>query len=126
MPSECKGRLPACSSGSKMPVAKTWTMRSMLAAGLLGALALVQAESLADRFEAPVPVSVNGQVLEFHNQRAVPALGDFYGEGRKDLLIGQTKGRLLVFRNIGTDVRPEFEKPVWFDEIVPEGRMPTG
>ncbi len=29
-------------------------------------------------------------------------------------------------RNVGTAIRPEFAPPVWFDELCPNGRIPTG
>jgi hypothetical protein len=73
------------------------------AAMLVGSVAFGQSEPAPVRFEAPVPIHVDGQVLELPDQLAAPALGDFYGHGRKDLLIGQNRGRLRVLRNIGTD-----------------------
>ncbi|MBS0265281.1 MAG: hypothetical protein JSS02_25330 [Planctomycetes bacterium] len=93
---------------------------------LVGRAAFGQSEPVLDRFEAPVPVRVDGQVLELPDQLAAPALGDFYGHGRKDLLIGQNRGRLRVLRNIGTDKQSKFAAPVWFDEITPDGRIPLG
>jgi hypothetical protein len=33
---------------------------------------------------------------------------------------------MQVFRYVGTENRPEFADPVWFDEIIPEGKIPTG
>jgi hypothetical protein len=82
--------------------------------------------SLPDRFEEPVPIHVDGQVLELPDQFAAPALGDFYGDGRKDLLIGQNRGRMRVLRNIGTDRQSKFAAPVWFDETIPDGKIPLG
>lgn len=101
------------------------------AAMLVGSVAFGQSEPAPVRFEAPVPIHVDGQVLELPDQLAAPALGDFYGHGRKDLLIGQNRGRLRVLRNIGTDKQskfaaPVFAAPVWFDEITPNGKMPLG
>ncbi|UCG59686.1 MAG: VCBS repeat-containing protein [Phycisphaerales bacterium] len=39
---------------------------------------------------------------------ANPAIGDFDGDGKKDLLIGDAPGELLFFSNIGTDAEPKF------------------
>jgi hypothetical protein len=96
------------------------------AAMLLGRVAFGQAEPAPVHFEAPVPIYVDGQVLELPDRLAAPALGDFFGNGRKDLLIGQDRGRLRVFRNIGTDKQSKFAAPVWFDEIIPNGKIPLG
>ena len=98
---------------------------------LVGSVAFGQSEPAPDRFEAPVPIRVDGQVLELPDQLAAPALGDFYGHGRKDLLIGQNRGRLRVLRNIGTGnigtgKQSKFAAPVWFDEIIPNGKIPLG
>ena len=95
-------------------------------AALLGIVALGQLAAAGDRFEEPVPIRVDGRVLELPDRLAAPALGDFDADGRRDLLVGQHSGRMRVLRNLGTDDRPRFADPVWFDEILPEGRIPTG
>jgi hypothetical protein len=101
--------------------------RTLLCAAILaGSVAFGESEPAPVRFEPPVPVSVGGQVLEFPDLIAAPALGDFYGHGRKDLLIGQDRGRLRVLRNVGTDKQSKFAAPVWFDEIIPDGKIPVG
>ena len=96
------------------------------AALLAGSVAFGESDPAPVRFEAPLAIRVDGQVLELPDPLAAPALGDFYGQGRKDLLIGQNRGRLRVLRNIGTDKQPEFAEPVWFDEIIPDGKLPLG
>ncbi len=86
-------------------------------------------EPLGDHFETPIPINIAGRVLELTDRTdtfAAPTLGDWDGDGRRDLLIGQKSGRMRVFRNLGTDERPEFSDPVWFDEIVADGRIPVG
>jgi hypothetical protein len=76
---------------------------------------------LAEPFEVPVPL-----VPVESNWRIFPALGDLDDDGRPDLLVGGGKGRMRFHRNIGTSSRPEFAPPVWFDELCPNGRIPTG
>jgi hypothetical protein len=94
--------------------------------GLPGTAILGQPVFGNDRFESPVPIRVDGQVLELPDRLAAPALGDIDGDGRRDLLVGQHRGRMRVFQNIGTDARPEFDEPVWFDEMVAGDQVPTG
>jgi hypothetical protein len=76
---------------------------------------------LAEPFEVPVPL-----VPVESNWRIFPAIGDLDCDGRPDLLVGGGKGRMRFHRNIGTSSRPEFAPPVWFDELCPNGRIPTG
>ena len=101
----------------------------MFMAGLLTTAALGQSAAGDERFERPVPIMVDGQVLELTEQSdkvAAPALVDWDGDGNRDLLVGQNSGRMRVFRNIGMDSRPRFSDPVWFDEILADGRIPVG
>jgi hypothetical protein len=65
-----------------------------------------------------------------------PWFGDFDGDGRPDLLVGQhtyhtepgkkQEGRLRIYKNIGEKGRPRFGDPLWFDDLVPTGRIPAG
>src|SRR5262245_51383717 len=53
-----------------------------------------------DRLGKPVPLVVDGRPLE---SWGTPFVGDFDGDGRQDLLLGEgQQGRLLVYRNVGT------------------------
>ncbi|HEX8522495.1 MAG TPA: hypothetical protein VF669_09590 [Tepidisphaeraceae bacterium] len=45
---------------------------------------------------------------------AAPAFGDVDGDGVKDLLVGQFKdGSCKVYKNVGTNEKPNFAKWVW-------------
>ena len=85
-----------------------------------------------DRLAKPVPVEVDGKPLVRERGGLYPFVGDFYGDGRLDLLLGYggdtmaVEGRLLVYRNVGTKVNPRLGTPRWFDDIVPTGRIPGG
>ncbi|CAN5653959.1 hypothetical protein BH23PLA1_BH23PLA1_14350 [soil metagenome] len=61
-----------------------------------------------------------------HHTGIHPALGDLDGDGRLDLLVGNGKGRMKFYRNVGTDAAPEYGPPVWFDDLCPDGRIPEG
>src|SRR5690606_12014520 len=48
-----------------------------------------------------------------------PWFGDFDGDGKPDLLVGDTdprtrRGRLRIYPNTGTTADPEFGEPIWF------------
>jgi hypothetical protein len=54
-----------------------------------------------------------------------PHYADFDDDGRIDQLVG-IWDRLLVYRNVGTNAKPEYAKPTWFDEAEPSARIPFG
>jgi hypothetical protein len=60
-----------------------------------------------------------------HGDAMVPQLADFDGDGVTDLVIGMGD-RLLVYRNRGTNGRPVYDRPTWFDETEPSVRLPRG
>jgi bacillolysin len=40
---------------------------------------------------------------------AAPTVVDLDGDGRKDLVVGNSEGQLVFYRNVGTDVQPRFD-----------------
>ena len=52
-----------------------------------------------------------GSLRQYGLQALYPALGDFNGDGRTDLLCGQRDGTLLLVANIGTVDAPAFAAP---------------
>lgn len=55
--------------------------------------------------------------------RLYPTFADIDGDGKIDMLVGNWLGRLLVFRNKGTNARPVYAKPKWLDETVPSANI---
>ncbi|MFO0969233.1 MAG: hypothetical protein U0793_27065 [Gemmataceae bacterium] len=52
-----------------------------------------------------------------------PAFADIDGDGKIDMVAGTWRGRLLVFRNTGTNARPVYAEPKWLDETVPSANI---
>ena len=94
--------------------------------GCLGAFATMAPPALADETDGLEPatlVTAGGQPIDVgHRGHASPFFGDFDGDGMKDLLVGDLSGRMLVFRNEGTNRAPRFVE----DDVPFTGRIPTG
>jgi hypothetical protein len=69
-------------------------------------------------FETPEVILDGSQYGQLH-----PTFADFDGDGKIDLLVGNWQGRLLVFRNTGTNARPMYAKPTWFDVTAPSANL---
>jgi hypothetical protein len=97
---------------------------------VLGTLAVAAPALAADSGELlpPVPIPVDGRPLDVEREgHAAPFVGDFDGDGVRDLLVGQYfEGRLRVYRNTGTNARPRFESYTWFEVGGQPGRVPEG
>ena len=57
----------------------------------------------------------NGADLAVPTGRSVPCLLDLDGDGKKDLLTGNTEGQLLFYHNVGTDQAPAFSGYVYVE-----------
>jgi FG-GAP repeat len=89
---------------------------------------------------APVAVSVGGVPIDlshdskfdFRNDNSFPWVGDFDGDGKLDLLVGQggrgqaEGGRLRIYRNLDGKAEPRLAEPIWFHDKVPTGVTPLG
>ena len=62
----------------------------------------------------PVLVMAGGKPIDVDGY-AAPFVGDFDGDGKKDLLVGQyVYGKLRIYRNVGTNAEPKFDGFEWF------------
>ncbi len=59
-------------------------------------------------FLAQTYAQENGSDLGVPSYRSSPVVLDLDDDGKKDLLIGDTDGRLLFYSNVGTDANPSF------------------
>jgi hypothetical protein len=72
----------------------------------------------ADDLSKPAPVLFGKSQLDVeHSGHAAPFFGDFDGDGRKDLLVGEFyQGRLRIYHNVGRKASPKFEEYTTFKD----------
>jgi hypothetical protein len=81
------------------------------------------AKELARDLAPPVRLEAAGKPIDTDIGHAAPFVGDFDGDGVKDLLVGQFgEGILWVFRNEGTNDKPKLAAREKFKG----GTVPTG
>lgn len=69
----------------------------------------------APAFRNDLLVEAGGSPLVVPSLRSSPVVVDADGDGKKDLLIGNTEGQLLYYRNIGSDTAPSFGDPFYVE-----------
>lgn len=81
----------------------------------------------AVKFADPVRLEAAGKAIDTDVGHAAPSVADFDGDGVQDLLVGQFgEGILWIYRNEGTNERPELAPGVKFKDGKEDGRVPTG
>ena len=75
----------------------------------------------------PVRLEAGGAIIDTPKiGHAAPFVGDFDGDGVRDLLVGQFDGGLLwIHRNVGTNAAPVLAAGVKFQDGRKEGTVPT-
>jgi len=104
-------------------------LRLFVLLGLLSLALVVVGETLRPHGLTPTPPEFAPPELLLdaseHANRLYPHFADFDGDGTTDLLVG-VGDRLQIHRNQGTNSRPNYAKPIWFDSIEPSARIPSG
>src|SRR5262249_58267177 len=79
-------------------------------------------------FPPPVKIHAAGRPVDVERSgHAAPFVGDFDGDGKLALLVGQYhEGRLRIYRNTGTRDKPKFETYTWFEAGGQAGPVPQG
>lgn len=62
----------------------------------------------APDFVSEFYAEADGSALTVPSGRASPVVLDLDGDGKKDILTGNTAGQLLLYSNVGTDAEPRF------------------
>jgi hypothetical protein len=100
-------------------------MKKTPAALALSVLAATPA--FAQELSKPVRLEAGGKPIDTDIGHATPALYDWDGDGKRDLLVGQFGGgKMKIFKNTGTNAKPAFAAEEWFtagDKVV---TTPTG
>lgn len=101
--------------------------RLIIVACTAGSLAGSTALAQHDQFEPPVRLQAGGEYIDTDIGHAAPYLYDFDGDGTRDLLVGQFgEGKLRIYRNAGSNDKPEYETVQWFKAEHEYGTVPTG
>ena len=95
---------------------RSTTLAAALAAVALPAAAFGagnNAQASKAELAAPVQVQADGKPLDIGEiGHAAPFFADFDGDAKRDLLVGQFgekgQGKLLIFKNVGSDTEPRF------------------
>jgi hypothetical protein len=75
----------------------------------------------------PVRLEAAGKPIDTDNGHAAPFVGDYFGTGKQDLLVGQFgEGLLTIYRNEGTRAAPKYAAGVSFKGDAKGGRVPSG
>ena len=94
---------------------------------MLSALVPTAVEDPAVELAPPVRLEAAGKAIDTEIGHAAPFVGDFDGDGVRDLLVGQFGGGVLwVYRNEGTNARPKLAAGVKFKDGKKEGCVPAG
>jgi hypothetical protein len=83
---------------------------------------------LDPQLSPPVRVEADGAAIDLSDGigHAAPFFADFDGDGVKDLLVGQfAEGKLRIYKNIGSNAKPKFDKFSWFMAGGEIGKVPA-
>jgi hypothetical protein len=101
----------------------------MVAASVLVLLGMTgpPAQDPSSELLPPVRLEAAGKPIDTEVGHAAPFVCDFYGSGKKDLLVGQFGGGLLwIYRDVGTNTNRKLAAGVKFKDGKPDGCVPTG
>ena len=85
------------------------TMLIVFALGILAPPALAQEQSA--ELTAPVRLEADGIPIDTGKYigHSGPLVYDYDGDGKQDVLVGNFRGHIQVYRNVGTKTQPKLE-----------------
>ncbi|HIA28455.1 MAG TPA: hypothetical protein EYN79_10170 [Planctomycetes bacterium] len=110
-------------------------MKFALTAALMASLTLIlgsflaadNAQDASNQLEKPILLEASGKPIDTDIGHAAPYLCDWDSDGDRDLLVGQFgDGKLRIYTNVGTDKKPRYEGPTWFEAGGEIGTIPSG
>ena len=84
-------------------------MLSICLLTLLCATATIADEQAAGELAAPLCLHAAARPIDTQAVHAAPCVGDWNGDGRLDLLVGEAAGRLRVYLNDGSASAPRLQ-----------------
>ncbi len=101
-------------------------MKTRIWQGVVVALALAVAAP-AQTFLDPVRLTAAGKPITTDIGHSAPYVHDIDGDGVRDLLVGQFgQGKLRIYRNQGTNAKPDYEAHRWFKAGGDIATVPAG
>ena len=81
---------------------------------------------LSPELQEPVRLEAGGKPIDVGGH-AGPSICDWFGKGKKDLLVGQLEGGgLWIYEDVGTKDAPRYAAGVKFKDGGKDGVVPTG
>ena len=74
-----------------------------------------------------IKLEAGGAPIDVEVGHAAPYFVDFDGDGVKDLLVGQFgSGKLRIYKNVGSNKQPKFDKFTFFQAGGADATVPAG
>ena len=99
----------------------------MRALAALAIALLAATPALAQELGKPIRLEADGKPIDTEIGHAHPAVYDWDGDGKRDLLVGQFGGgKLKIFRNVGSNQGPKFAAEEFLTAAGSVVTTPTG
>ena len=83
--------------------------------------------NLSPDLQQPFRVMAGKDPIDVEIGHAAPFFADITRDGVRDLLVGQFgDGKLRIYKNLGTNKDPKFDKYEWFKAGAEVGKVPAG
>lgn len=102
-------------------------IRFVTCACLTALLIAFSGPAFAQELAPPFRLKCGDEFIDTDIGHSAPYIADFDGDGLDDLLVGQFgEGKLRIYRNVGSNKAPRYEKLNWFEAGGELAKVPTG